>query len=236
MNSRTLKIIIPASIGQVESSLDLPIELLSNPEYKIRGLALVAHPNPLMGGTKDNKVVQTLARALNQLGYISLRPNFRGIGETTGTHDDGLGESSDIYEVVEWMRNPDSWASHEELRGYPWLKTVRDLPLVLAGFSFGTYVSSLVCKRLLDEGQDVERLVLVGSATSKWTLPKVPANTILIHGERDETILLKSVFDWAAPQELAVSVIPEADHFFHRKLHCIRDIVIRSWEGQPRVR
>jgi alpha/beta superfamily hydrolase len=106
------------------------------------------------------------------------------------------------------------------------------LPLVVSGFSFGSFVGSHLVQRLADLGRPAERLVMVGSAAGKWTLAQVPADTILIHGELDETILLSNVLGWARDQELSVTVIPGADHFFHRKLHCIRDIILRAWLGQ----
>ena len=236
MNIRTLKLNIEGLVGNVEASLDLPDELKSNPHFQIRGLALIAHPHPLLGGTMDNKVAQTLARTFNQLGYVSLRPNFRGVGASAGVHDDGRAEQEDLYALVQWMRNPRSWAdAHISLADQAWLHQVGSLPLVLAGFSFGSYVASYLNERLISEGLAPERLVMVGSATSKWELPHVPKNTLVIHGENDETITLASVLDWARPQELTVQVVPGADHFFHRKLHCIREIIVGAWLGQARV-
>ena len=109
MNSRTKIIHIDGVVGQIEMSIDLPDELKNNPDFIVRGLALVAHPHPLMGGTMDNKVAQTMARAFNQLGYVSVRPNFRGVGATAGVHDDGVGEMEDLLHVTDWMRTPSSW-------------------------------------------------------------------------------------------------------------------------------
>jgi len=102
-------------------------------------------------------------------------------------------------------------------------------PLALAGFSFGSYVQTRVAQRVSSE-----RLVLVGTAAGdlgerKYTTPTVPAGTIVIHGEHDETVPLARVLDWARPQVLPVIVIPGADHFFHRRLNIIRDIVKGNW-------
>lgn len=236
MNIRTLKLSIEGLVGNVEASLDLPDELRTNPDFQIRGLALIAHPHPLLGGTMDNKVAQTLARTFNQLGYVSLRPNFRGVGASAGVHDDGRAEREDLYALVQWMKNPRSWAdAHASLVDQAWIHQVANLPLVLAGFSFGSYVASHLNERLITEGLAPERLVMVGSAASKWELPPVPKNTLVIHGENDETITLASVLDWARPQELTVQVVPGADHFFHRKLHCIREIIVGAWLGQART-
>ena len=232
--SRTIKINFQGPVGLIEASLDLPDEVRHAPgSYKPRGIALVAHPHPLLGGTMDNKVAQTLARTFAQLGYVTLRPNFRGVGATEGVHDDGKGEAQDLLAVIAWMKDPFSWQGITELEGHAWPQLVEELPLAMAGFSFGSYVSSYVVKELTEKNEAPERLIMVGSATSKWGVAPVPKDTIVIHGEVDDVIPLTSVLDWARPQELTVQVIPGADHFFHRKLHCIRDLIVRAWHGQP---
>ncbi|QWE06529.1 alpha/beta hydrolase [Polynucleobacter sp. JS-JIR-5-A7] len=233
MNSRTKVIHIDGIVGAIEMSIDLPDELKNDPSFAVRGLALVAHPHPLLGGTMDNKVAQTMARAFNQLGYVSVRPNFRGVGGTAGVHDHGVGELEDLLHVTEWMQTPSSWSQFEATAHQPWVNAASTLPLVVSGFSFGSFVGSHLVQRLAELGRPAERLVMVGSAAGKWTLAPVPADTILIHGELDETILLKNVFDWALPQELTVQVVPGADHFFHRRLHCIRNIITSAWLGMP---
>ena len=232
--SRTIKINFQGPVGLIEASLDLPDEVRHVPSsYRPRGIALVAHPHPLLGGTMDNKVAQTLARTFAQLGYVTLRPNFRGVGATEGVHDDGKGEAQDLLAVIAWMKDPFSWQGIKELEGHAWPQLVDELPRAMAGFSFGSYVSSYVVKELTEKNEAPERLIMVGSATSKWDVAPVPKDTIVIHGEVDDVIPLTSVLDWARPQELTVQVIPGADHFFHRKLHCIRDLIIRAWHGQP---
>ena len=232
--SRTIKINFQGPVGLIEASLDLPDEVRHAPgSYRPRGIALVAHPHPLLGGTMDNKVAQTLARTFAQLGYVTLRPNFRGVGATEGVHDDGKGEAQDLLAVIAWMKDPFSWQGITELEGHAWPQLVEELPLAMAGFSFGSYVSSYVVKELTEKNEAPERLIMVGSATSKWDVAPVPKDTIVIHGEVDDVIPLASVLDWARPQELTVQVIPGADHFFHRKLHCIRDLIVRAWHGQP---
>jgi len=233
MNSRTQVIKIDGVVGPIQMSIDLPDELKSDPQFAVRGLALVAHPHPLLGGTMDNKVAQTMARAFTQLGYISVRPNFRGVGETGGVHDDGVGELEDLLHVSDWMRTPSSWAQVAGIQHQGWVDAANTLPLVVSGFSFGSYVGTHLVQRLADLGRPAERLVMVGSAAGKWELAPVPADTILIHGEVDETITLAAVLDWARPQELTVQVVPGADHFFHRRLHCIRNIITGAWLGMP---
>ena len=233
MNSRTKVIHIEGIVGAMEMSIDLPDELKNDPFFVVRGLALVAHPHPLMGGTMDNKVAQTMARAFNQLGYVSVRPNFRGVGGTAGVHDEGVGELEDLLHVTDWMRTLSSWSEFEATTNQAWVSSVNTLPLAVAGFSFGSFVGSHLAQRLADLGRPAERLVMVGSAAGKWTLAPVLADTILIHGELDETIPLINVLDWARPQELTVQVVPGADHFFHRRLHCIRNIITGAWLGMP---
>ncbi|WP_114639302.1 alpha/beta hydrolase [Polynucleobacter necessarius] len=236
MNSRNKIIHIDGLVGPMEMSIDFPDELKNDPAFAVRGLALVAHPHPLMGGTMDNKVAQTMARAFNQLGYVSVRPNFRGVGGTAGVHDDGIGELEDLLYVTEWMQTPSSWLQFEATANQSWTAAANTLPLVVSGFSFGSFVGSHLVQRLAELGRPAERLVMVGSAAGKWTLAQVPADTILIHGELDETIPLIDVLDWARPQELTVQVVPGADHFFHRRLHCIRNIISGAWLGMPDLR
>lgn len=206
MNAQTQQFSISGTAGALECKLDLPADAAP------RGIALVAHPHPLYGGTMDNKVAQTLARAFVALGYASARMNFRGVGSSAGTHDAGLGETDDMALLLAHMQ-----------------AELPELPVTLAGFSFGTFVQAQLQQRLTEQGQPAERLVLVGAAAGKWALPAVPANTILIHGEEDDTIPLQDVFDWARPQDLPVIVIPGADHFFHRKLHHIKQQIVEGW-------
>jgi uncharacterized protein len=208
MNKNSDKFTLTGHAGLMECLLDLP------PEAP-RGIALVAHPHPLYGGTMDNKVTVTLARTFVALGYVAARFNFRGVGASEGVHDHGHGETDDMLVMLEHMQ-----------KQYP------GLPIALSGFSFGTFVMAQLQKRLVAEGRAAERLVLVGTAAGKWPVPDVPADTILIHGEVDDTITLTQVLDWARPQDIPVIVIPGADHFFHRKLGHIKNLVIQLWRRE----
>lgn len=210
MNAQTEHFLIPGAVGPLQCALDLPDpEIFAAP----LGLALVAHPHPLYGGTMDNKVAQTLARTFTGLGYAAVRMNFRGVGQSAGTHDAGIGETDDMALLLTHMR-----------ARYP------ALPVALAGFSFGTFVQASLQQRLIQAGTPAERLVLVGAAAGKWAMPDIPANTILIHGEQDDTIPLSAVLDWLRPQDIPVTVIPGADHFFHRRLHHIKQLVTSMWD------
>ncbi|RPH64799.1 MAG: alpha/beta hydrolase [Burkholderiales bacterium] len=206
--TRTLRIDGPA--GAIDVALDMPA---ATPI----GAAVVAHPHPLFGGTRDNKVVQTLARALLALGYIVWRPNFRGVGESAGSFDEGVGETDDLLEVVEHA------LAHAASLG------VAQPQLVLAGFSFGCFVQSRVAARLRELGRPADRLVLVGTAVSRFEVEAVPSDTLVVHGEVDETVPLNAVFDWARRQDLPVVVLPGADHFFHRKLTLLKRIVLDAF-------
>jgi len=192
VRASTRREFIAGPAGRIECAVD-------SPEGEAVGVALVAHPHPLYGGTLDNKVVQTLARAFVELGYEAWRPNFRGVGETEGSHDEGRGELEDLAAIVEH------------------LKPAR---LALAGFSFGAGVQVMLAQRV-----KAERLVLIGVAVTRFQLPNAQPGTLVIHGEQDDTVPLATVFDWARPQDLPVVVLPGADHFFHRKLHILRGLV-----------
>jgi alpha/beta superfamily hydrolase len=204
MNAATQRLSLAGPAGALECALDAPSAGAS------RGLAVVCHPHPLHGGTMDNKVVQTLARAFVQLGYTSLRFNFRGIGSSAGAWDEGRGEIDDALAVVQAQRMPGQ-------------------PLVLAGFSFGGFVAANAAARLAEAA---ERLVLVGPAVLNFATPAVPADTLVIHGETDDVVPLAAVFDWARPQSLPVTVLPGAGHFFHGQLPVLRQIVTGAWLGR----
>src|SRR5688500_155418 len=197
MRASTRREFISGSAGRIECAVD-------QPEGTARGVALIAHPHPLFGGPLDNKVVQTLARAFVALGYGAWRPNFRGVGETDGMHDEGRGELEDLAAVAEKLSST---------------------KIVLAGFSFGAAVVAQLAQRVTPE-----RMVLVGLGVNRLAVPDVPPDTLVIHGENDETVPLAAVLDWARPQDLPVVLVPGADHFFHRKLQVLRSIVQSSWK------
>jgi len=201
-------LLLDGAAGKIECVIDLPGAAGS------RGVALVAHPHPLFGGSLDNKVAQTLAKTFVELGYVALRPNFRGVGASAGVHDEGRGEADDLVAILDYA-----------------LARFHAQSPVLAGFSFGAYVQTLVAHRVKPA-----RMALVGvaagfvSGARSYTSEPVPADSIVIHGEPDETVPLANVFAWARPQELPVVVVPGADHFFHRRLHIIKSIIKGSWQ------
>lgn len=177
----------------------------TDPGGALRGLALIAHPHPLHGGTMDNKVVTTLAKAFSELGYLAARMNFRGVGKSEGAYGEGLGETEDMLALAEHLLNE-----------------AGELPVLLAGFSFGGYVQTRVAARL-----KTHKLVLVAPAVSRFPAGPAPdpAATVVIHGEADEVVPLAAVLDWARPQNLPVTVAPGVGHFFHGQLPLLKRLV-----------
>ena len=198
------------------SSLQLTIEgrlvqaALDKPIGTSKGLAVVAHPHPLFGGTMDNKVVQTLARACVASGWECLRFNFRGVGSSQGVYDEGRGETQDLVALVEQF--------------------APDAPLVLAGFSFGAFVTCQAVQALWPTGR-LKKIMLVGTAVSHFLASPVPLeaheHTLVIHGESDDTVALSDVMDWARPQQLPVTVFPGTGHFFHGQLPLLKSLAMR---------
>ncbi len=198
----TDRLLLDGTAGKIE--VDVSDPGLSS-DGRRRGIALIAHPHPLMGGTKDNKVVTTLARTFYALGYVALRPNFRGVGGSTGTHDEGRGETADLIAVAHYAR-----------------EKYGQLPLTCAGFSFGSFVQTRVAKDI-----HPDQLVLVAPAVNRFPAETVAAGTLVVHGELDDVVPLAAVLDWARPQNLPVVVVPGGEHFFHGRLHQLQEIVTR---------
>ena len=204
MNAHTERLHVTGPAGAIEVAVDQPPGIDAP-----RGVAVLAHPHPLFGGTMDNKVVQTMARAFLQMGYRTVRFNFRGVGTTEGVHDEGRGERDDLLAVVAAQRAP-------------------GLSLVLGGFSFGAYVTTLAAAQL-DGDARAERLLLVGPSTQRARPADVPEDTVVIHGETDDVVPLAATLDWARPQHLPVTVMPGVGHFFHGQLPRLRQLIVRSW-------
>ena len=193
-----------------------PIEAVANvPDPAPRGIALVCHPHPLQGGTLDNKVVQTLAKTFFALRYAAVRFNFRGVGESAGSFDEGAGETDDALVVIDDARK----------------RFCATLPVALAGFSFGAYVQTRVAARVQPEG-----LVLVALAVKRFAVSDVAADTIVIHGDEDDVVPLADVLAWARPQQLPIVVFPGCGHFFHGRLPQLSRSVATLWSGTARAK
>jgi hypothetical protein len=199
----TERLTLPGPAGQLEVVLNIP-------ETPPRGIALVAHPHPLQGGTLDNKVAQTLAKTFFAMGYVATRFNFRGVGKSEGAFDEGVGETDDALAALAHARS-----------------RFGDLPVALAGFSFGSFVQTRVLARVR-----AERLVMVGPAVTRLAGTTVPSDTIVVHGEEDEVVPLAAVFEWARPQQLPLVIFPGCGHFFHGRLPQLQRIVSTLWRGQ----
>lgn len=201
-------IILPKNARQlfIEGPAGLLDTLELSPKDNTRGIAIIIHPDPKGGGTYTNKIVQTIAKVMNVKGFICYCPNLRGVGQSDGEHDYGNGEIDDALAVYDYARQLHS-----------------GLPVVLAGFSFGTAViSSLALKR------DFIKLILVGPAVTRYKVV-VPdlAKTIVLHGKDDEVIPLEDIYIWAANHGIPVSVFTNTGHFFHGKLVALQNYLMQ---------
>ena len=205
MNAHTQKSTVQGTAGAIEVAIDLPADAQA-----LKGVAVIAHPHPLFGGTLDNKVVQTLARAFTQCGWTAVRFNFRGVGLSAGAHDEGRGELDDMLAVAAQLAPTGA--------------------LCLAGFSFGAFVTTHAFAKL-HAARQIDKLVLVGTSVSRSTAGQIDVaahgKTIVIHGEVDDTVELSAVMDWARPQSLPVTVVPGGGHFFHGQLPLLKSLVVR---------
>lgn len=202
----TKRFTIDGPAGALEIALDVPA-------HTPRGMALIAHPHPQQGGTLDNKVAQTLAKTFFALGYAATRFNFRGVGQSAGSFDNGTGETGDALAALEHAR-----------------AKFGDIPVVLAGFSFGSYVQTKVAQSIA-----AERLVLIAPAVGRFALTTVPHDTIVIHGDEDDVVSLADVLAWARPQELPIVVFPGCGHFFHGRLAHLQRTITGMWHGNAAV-
>ncbi len=207
MNLHTQRIMLSGAAGEIEALRDLAADAGT------RGVVVITHPHPLFGGSMTNKVVQTLARAFVQCGWTAVRFNFRGVGASQGSHDEGRGELDDLLAVIEQVAPAASTPA-----------------LALAGFSFGSFVVSQAVQRLW-ASRTIEKLVLVGVAASRFEVAPIPPElhlqTLVLHGEKDDTVPLADVLDWARPQALPVLVAPGVEHFFHGQLPLLKNLVLR---------
>ncbi|MBM7332400.1 MAG: alpha/beta fold hydrolase [Alcanivorax sp.] len=175
-------------------------------------IAIVCHPHPLFGGTMDNKVVTTLARAARDAGAAVLRFNFRGVGNSQGAFSDGIGETEDLIAVHRWLT-----------REFP------DRPLWLAGFSFGSFVAARGAEVLAANGQAPKALMLVAPPVHHFDFEGIETAgcpVTVVQGEDDEVVPAEQVFRWAGQTPLTPDLIrfPDSGHFFHGKLVDLKEV------------
>ncbi len=205
MNSQTEKLQMTGAAGVIEVQRDRPADGVPS-----RGVAVIAHPHPLFGGTMDNKVVQTLARAFVASGWTAVRFNFRGIGASEGVHDEGRGEAEDFRAVV--------------------AQAAPEGRIAIAGFSFGGFVAIRALQALWSE-REIANVALIATSVARVPPGPLPVEahgrTLVVHGEADDTVALSDLMDWARPQSLPVTVIPGGGHFFHGQLPLLKNLVVR---------
>ena len=189
--------------GALEAAVDVPIAAEAR-----AGVAIICHPHPQHGGTMHNKVVTMLERSLRESGLATVVFNFRGVGASTGTYDDGRGETDDLLAVAAWVQ-----------------RTRPHNALWLAGFSFGSYVAVRAASQL-----PVRQMISVAPPVSRWDFahlahPLCP--WLVVQGEADEVVDPQSVFDWIAAQAEPPMLVrmPDTGHFFHRRLMDLRGAV-----------
>ena len=200
------RFLIKGPSGAIEVAVDLPGELKTNIT------AVICHPHPLYQGTMDNKVVSMSASAFRALGMPSVRFNYRGVGKSEGSYGEGIGETEDLYALLDW------------------LQTVRPGPIWLAGFSFGGYVAY----RAAANRSEVTELLTIAPGITRFDMQGLSEPTIpwvVIQGEADEVIEPSAVYAWLdsvkAPRTLYK--LPAVGHFFHGQLVTLKDLIIKHY-------
>jgi uncharacterized protein len=200
---------IAGPAGALQALLEEPPAEAARPGPRV-GFGVVCHPHPLYGGTMTNKVVHTVARSMQEQGLPTLRFNYRGVGQSQGSYDEGWGETDDALAVIAWGR--DRWPR---------------APLILAGFSFGSMVAlhaapSAQPARLITVAPPVQR-----AEFGAITPPRCP--WLIIQGEADEVVDYHEVAAFAArfSPPPVLRLLPGVDHFFNGRLPELREALIQ---------
>ena len=207
MPAVTQKFFIDGPAGKLEV-------ILGEPESIPRGIAIIAHPHPLHGGTMDNKVIHTLFTTLLELEFITAKFNFRGVGKSEGNFDHGIGEIEDVITVTQTIRS--QFSNHST-----------DLPLLLAGFSFGGAIQLHAAERL-----NPKYLILIAPSVANLNAPTVPETTqyaLIIQGDKDDIVSPDTLLAWATPKSQPIVLIPGAEHFFHGKLVILKQVITQAF-------
>jgi alpha/beta superfamily hydrolase len=192
---------IPGPSGVLEGKVDCAAS------REPQGSAVVCHPHPLYGGTMQNKVVHTLAKSLAANNQAAVRFNFRGVGVSEGSYDEGTGETDDALAVVDWVNEQQA-----------------NLPVIMAGFSFGSFVALRAAAKIQPAA-----LITVAPPVRMFDFDDMPSITcpwLLIQGDEDEVVDINAVINWVATLENPpeVSIIEGSSHFFHGKLIELRSV------------
>ena len=197
--------LLPGPAGAIEAAVGIP-----EAKDARAGIAIICHPHPLLGGggTMRNKVVTMLERALRELGLTTLRFNFRGVGASQGSFDEGVGETADLLALAGWVQ-----------------QTRPSDALWLAGFSFGSYVAARAAPQL-----PVRQMISVAPPVGRYdfaTLASPLCPWLVIMGEADEVVDPEAVYAWVAaqPEPPALLRMPDTGHFFHRRLMDLRGAI-----------
>lgn len=202
------QLFIQGPVGKIEVFVDYP-------QGEVKGFAVVCHPHPLQGGTPHHKVPTLLAQILVEQGCVVYRPSFRGSGECEGIHDEGVGETEDVLEVIKYARS-----------------LYKGLPFYVGGFSFGAHVMAKAYHALADEIKP-KQVILCGLPTAtvdgvrKYVTPEIKGDILFVHGEADPTTKLCDLIAWAKPQRHIITVLPGANHFFTGYLKQLRIAISR---------
>lgn len=212
---RAERIGLAGPAGEIEALVETPVDPRPGDAVAPARFGVVCHPHPLYGGTLDNKVVYTLARAFVELGVPSIRFNFRGVGGSAGRYDEGRGETEDALAVIAYGRERWPGAS-----------------LWLAGFSFGGAVAVRAAVQAAPE-----RLVAVAPGITRVAMEGVDSPAcpwLIVQGDADDVIEPAAVREWASRQSNAptVHLLPGAGHFFHGRLHELRTTVLDFLSSQ----
>lgn len=199
--------------GKLEAMTTWPMDRAT-----VTGVAIICHPHPLYQGTMHNKVVTTMMKALAKLGLATVRFNYRGVGQSEGAYGAMQGEIEDLLAVKAWVQ-----------------QALPQVPIGLAGFSFGAFISA----RVAHQDHEIVQLLSVAPAVNHadfGQLTAIQCPWLVIQGERDEIVPIDAViaFAKAPPSPLQLITLPETSHFFHGQLLKLQQVIeenIHKWGG-----
>jgi uncharacterized protein len=212
MSLEVLRLSLKGHAGALEA-------ILEDPGIPGASYAVICHPHPLFGGTMENKVVTTIARALRETGIPTVRFNFRGVGASDGAFDRGVGETADADAVAAWAA--DHWPGRS---------------LVAAGFSFGGFVALRLAQLRESQQREPRLLITVAPAIQRFDADSSPSPRcpwLVVQGDADDVVDPAAVISWvnSLDPKPQLAVMPGVGHFFHGRLQELRDAVISTVRG-----